>query len=367
MKNVFSIIWKVVAVAMICVGVYLLIQVMGEAENVIDSYEQLTGNSIGATNSIKIAFLRDYIKHTGNTDILVTLGITPVEKDLILKDSEFSGANPEDDRQNSGDNNGNTGDDNDGSGEDDDDSDDNSDDDDEDEDDTTDIPTDVKELLDMLLACGIAGDSGDANCNKVFKILYPKTSETYTSLKPWSTSTKNKIEQLNKDNLKSVSVKVWQFKNYSPTSTNMDKVEKTISITCASTLEPLVKQIFDEIHDSSDKPVIMCAGGLCVRKMNNSSGKSVTSTHSYGGTLDINYSAGGQNVTWNWNGGRGSAGKPYPVTKSAWDSLPESQYKYLCLYDSCTIVKTFEKYGFYWGGKWSSGSCDPMHFSVFNH
>lgn len=100
MKNVFSIIWKILAIAMICVGVYLLIQVLGESESVIESYEQLTGNSIGATSSIKISFLREYIKHTGNTDILITLGITSSEKDIILsEDNLFDGADPDEDTQ----------------------------------------------------------------------------------------------------------------------------------------------------------------------------------------------------------------------------------------------------------------------------
>lgn len=104
MKSVFSIIWKVIAVAMLCVGVYLLIQVMGEAESVIESYEELTGNSIGATSSIKIAFLRDYIRHTGNTDILVTLNVSPAEVDIILKDDlePSETAEPDDDRQQAG-------------------------------------------------------------------------------------------------------------------------------------------------------------------------------------------------------------------------------------------------------------------------
>lgn len=102
MKNVFSLIWKIIAVALICVGVYLLIQVMGEAEHVIEAYEQLTGNSIGATNSIKIVFLRDYINHTGNTDILVTLNITPAEAELILRDGDFTGATPNDETQKPG-------------------------------------------------------------------------------------------------------------------------------------------------------------------------------------------------------------------------------------------------------------------------
>ena len=100
MKSVFSIIWKVIAVAMICVGVYLLVQVMGEAESVIESYEQLTGNSIGATNSIKIVFLRDYIRHTGNTDILITLGVTAAEKELIVNDNiDLEGVTPDDETQ----------------------------------------------------------------------------------------------------------------------------------------------------------------------------------------------------------------------------------------------------------------------------
>ncbi len=407
MKNIFSILLRIILVAGLCVIAYLFVQVWGESESVIESYDQLTGNSIGATSSIKVAFLQDYVKHTGNTDILITLGVTPAEAELILKDDLVpeEAATPEDDRQvpgepeNSPSSSGSpvpsvapsstpsstptvkpsvvpsstpsaipntspsttpsatpsstpsaspsatpsstpsT---------------------------STTIPTDLQSLLQMIFACGIKDDSGAANCDKVFKILYPNTSESYSSLRAWSAETENKINQINNESIVEISVNVWQFQNYSPTSTDMTKVSNTMSVKCSSTLEPIVRQIFSEIYNSPEKPVIMSVGGFGVRCMNNGSANK-TSTHSYGGTIDINFLAGNQAVLWNWNGGRGTVDKPYPVSKSAWDSLPESQYKHLCLYDGCTIVNTFEKYGLYWGGRWDSGSCDPMHFSVFNH
>ncbi len=101
MKHVFSIIWKIIAAASIFVGIYLIVQVKGDAEGVIEAYKQLTGNSVGATSSIKIVFLRDYIRHTGNTDILITMGVTPDEAELILNDNlePKEIAEPEDDTQ----------------------------------------------------------------------------------------------------------------------------------------------------------------------------------------------------------------------------------------------------------------------------
>lgn len=229
-----------------------------------------------------------------------------------------------------------------------------------------DVPQDIEALRQMILDAQGSDPGSTQSCNNVFKILYPNTSNTYSSLMPWTSASKGTIEAMNADAMGSVQVEVWQWAN--PGTDDLTKVSKTININCCKTLHPIVKQIFAEIYADSSQPVITCAGGYNVRPMNNSSSTSSTSTHSYGGTIDINYNKQqGGRVEWNWNSNNGSAEKPYPRSKEEWDSLPEGQYKYECIYEGCPIVQYFEKYGLRWGGSWSIGYCDPMHFSIFDH
>jgi hypothetical protein len=60
---------------------------------------------------------------------------------------------------------------------------------------------------------------------------------------------------------------------------------------------------------------------------------STLSMHSFGIAIDLN--------SWNPNG----------QGKNAKSDIPNPE-----------LVKSFERYGFFWGGKWSGGSRDPMHF-----
>lgn len=232
------------------------------------------------------------------------------------------------------------------------------------------VPTEVGELTNLILTLQ-DGDAGKAvNCEKIFKVLYPKTTETYTSLKNFNITTSQKIKTINAGMMSNLEVEVWQWANPSINSTDLTKVSKKVSVNICTTLHPIIKQVFAEIYADPTKPVIMSIGGHSVRGMNNGSANSstTTSTHSYGGTLDINYESAGEDVSWNWNTNNGSADRPYPRSTSAWNAITkQSQYKYMCLYEDSVIVKTFEKYGMCWAGKWSKEYCDPMHFSIFNH
>lgn len=332
--SIVGFILRILYILMLILLIYLVIDFGGNSSDILSQYVNLTSDS-KSDFSKSLQFLKTYTQTTGDITLALNTGMSKEDAEELLEegnmdiDGGYVGSTTP----------------------------------------ASSIPTDVNELLQLLLSCGIKDNSGDANCNKVFEILYPNSTQTYSQLKNWSSSTEAAINQLNSSNLVSVSVPVWQFKNYNPNSTDLTKEDKTISVQCSKYMVPLVKQIFKEIHDSPDKPVIMYAGGLKVRAMNNgtSSNGRVTSTHSYGGTIDINAYAGGSQIIWNWNGSRNNTTKPYPVSAAAWNNLPHNQYKYLCLYDGCTIVSTFEKYGFYWGGRWSSAACDPMHFSVFDH
>ena len=231
------------------------------------------------------------------------------------------------------------------------------------------VPIEVGELTNLIKTLQDGNPGKATNCNKVFRILYPTTSETYTSLKHFNNYTEQKIKTLNAGNMSALEVEVWQFANLNFDSTDFTKVSKKIKVNMCTTLHPIIKQIFAEIYADPSKPVIMSVGGHSVRGMNNGNANSstITSTHSYGGTIDINFTVGGKNVSWNWNTNNGSAERPYPRSEASWNNLKENQYKYLCIYENSVIVKTFEKYGLYWGGNWSKEYCDPMHFSIFDH
>jgi hypothetical protein len=237
---------------------------------------------------------------------------------------------------------------------------------------SADVPTDLNELLAAVQTAQAAGSSSGStkSCNAVFALLYPNSSYTYSDLKQWQgdSITGSTIRSLNSQAMSSIQVDVWQWANPNPTSTDLTKVSATINVQCCTTLQPIIKQIFKEIYESADQPVITVAGGYCVREMNNSSSSHSTSTHSYGGTIDINYSdQKGNEVSWNWNTNNGSSDRPYPRSYENWSKLTDNQYKYTCIYKGCTIMQIFEKYGLYWRGNWGKSSCDPMHFSVFNH
>lgn len=233
---------------------------------------------------------------------------------------------------------------------------------------STPVAYNVTKLKLEILKIQKYGAGSDKACNMLFKIMYPDSKYSYTDLRYFPTS-KSKIVAINNNNLEALEVQVWQFTRPDILSTNLSKKTAKIKIYVCKALHPLFKQIFDEIYNDPSKPVIEVAGGHCVRAMNNEDGSSTTtSTHSYGGTIDINYENRiGQDISWNWNTDNGSSSRPYPRSKEDWDKLPNNQYKYLCMYDGCVIVETFKKYGICWGGNWSKRYCDPMHFTIFNH
>ncbi len=230
-----------------------------------------------------------------------------------------------------------------------------------------DIPQDVQDLCQMILSAQTTGGTpgSDASCNAVFNIIYDNPGLSYTDLRSFNNKTKRLIEDLNKNNLTTITVDVWKFQNPNMNSTDLTKTSGTLNITVCKNLAPIYKQVFAEIYADPSQPIVFEAGGLCVRGMNNSSSNSSskTSTHSYGGTIDLNYSK----VAWNWNQNNGDATHPYPRSYQDWSSLSETQYKYCCLYEGCPIVTIMEKYGMHWGGSWSKQYADPMHFSIFDH
>ena len=110
-----------------------------------------------------------------------------------------------------------------------------------------------------------------------------------------------------------------------PLSWEPDKNVKRLY--CHKKLRPVFKAVFDEIVEAKLKREIVSFGGCFNFRVMRRGHK--LSTHSWGIAIDLN-------VKTNQMGTRG-------------DMDPR-------------IVTIFKRHGFIWGGDWSGGSCDPMHF-----
>lgn len=166
---------------------------------------------------------------------------------------------------------------------------------------------------------------------------------------------KQTIERVRREHSKYIAVKVWQWAGErNASSTDLTKVEKTIKLEVHEYLAPVLTQIFDEIFNAPDKPVLYSAGSWVIRGKGNDD-KRTPSAHSWGCCIDFN-------ATTNING-VGNTQFATACTLEIFNSLPNTQAKYEMFYNGGTVVDTFKKYGFYWGGDWDKSSSDPMHFS----
>lgn len=114
---------------------------------------------------------------------------------------------------------------------------------------------------------------------------------------------------------------------------------RNITLTVHKDLVGTFRSIFQELANM--KFPIKEAGAYNWRDM--ASGTGCVSYHSFGVAVDIN-SADNPAV---YQSGSVNKSSPY--------------------YINSQVVAVFKKYGFYWGGNWSSKYYDPMHFSYSNH
>lgn len=134
-----------------------------------------------------------------------------------------------------------------------------------------------------------------------------------------------------------VTIPVWKL------GTNGVKSPSTMSLTVNRNLADEVIKIFTEIYNSPEKFPIKDVGGYSFRQTAFGS----VSQHSYGTCIDINFDENyycypsGEAIV-------GSFWKPY-----------ESPYS---IPKDGSVVKTFSKYGWTWGGNWKNLR-DYMHFS----
>lgn len=193
--------------------------------------------------------------------------------------------------------------------------------------------------------------------DEMWALISGNSSLSYKDMKKWNNTTEAELNKLKNENSTQLTIPVWHWKNKSTgpeyNSSDLEKVEAEETITCNKAIAPIMEAAFKEIYNSDDKPVLYNSGCYVVRNIKDTSS---TSGHSFGSAVDLNADA--------MQNGKGNNrdGDKSTVTTEDWESLPDSQYKYMVFYPDCTVVKVFYKYGFVWGGVWNNS--DAMHFSL---
>lgn len=128
--------------------------------------------------------------------------------------------------------------------------------------------------------------------------------------------------------------------------------DEVIKLTVNKVVAKDVQAIFKEIYETTNFRVdIRAIGGYVYRNMASDSRK--VSYHSLGTAIDINF-----------------IDMPYTPNSTPAEIknklIKEGKYDesiHICDNDH-KVVKIFEKYGWKWGGNWSKGHVDQMHFSL---
>lgn len=120
------------------------------------------------------------------------------------------------------------------------------------------------------------------------------------------------------------------------------KKKSTMTLTVHRKLTTEITAAFEEMAKIKFPIDPKCTAGYTWRVM--ASNGSKLSYHSYGCVVDVNWEHNGATYT----------GWPYKPGK---DKLAVTK----------KVVAVWKKHGFYWGGDWSAGYFDPMHFTYVNH
>lgn len=154
--------------------------------------------------------------------------------------------------------------------------------------------------------------------------------------------------------LVSVSVPCWKWADADDYSKG--KVSSTVVITVNRYLEQYFVDFMTDLYNLPEQYVITDIGGFSWRKKNNGTGTSKMSAHSFGAVLDINWTIDGMGSYAAWGT---ESGIPWNTI----DGLSEPSLSCCCTYGSSWQALAAE-YDLDWGGSWSRGSLDPMHFSL---
>ena len=148
-----------------------------------------------------------------------------------------------------------------------------------------------------------------------------------------------------------VQVPCWKWTDDNKTA----KQSSTTTIKVNKYVADYFKAYMTDLYNLPEQYVIVSVGGYSFRTKNNGSGTSNYSGHSFGATLDINPDTDGMgSVPANI-----SNGHPWKTSQGLADPLKSE----CCTYDN-SWHELAKSYSLEWGGNWSEGSLDPMHFSL---
>lgn len=156
------------------------------------------------------------------------------------------------------------------------------------------------------------------------------------------------------DLLTSIEVPIWKWADASDYS--QGKVSSTATITVNRYLAEYFADFMTDLYNLPEQYVITDIGGFSFRTKNNGTSSTSLSAHSFGAVLDINYSVNGMKSYAAWGT---EEGIPWNTSSG----LTEPELSCCCTYDNSWYKLAIE-YDLDWGGSWSRGSLDPMHFSL---
>lgn len=175
---------------------------------------------------------------------------------------------------------------------------------------------------------GYEGESYESKCMHIFGRVVDDPRHPYND---------NTVEDEFVENLVTISVQVWDFKN----GIGSEKVTKTRYVQVHKNLAATVKAVFAEIYACEEKYPICSLGGYRW---------STKSEHTPGLALDVNYE---YNPYMDPNG-KILVGEEFDPENNPYSIPVDGE-----------VQQIFEKYGFTRGIYWRSGYKDYMHFSFF--
>ena len=134
----------------------------------------------------------------------------------------------------------------------------------------------------------------------------------------------------------------WKWKSKNST----EKISGKAKVRISKHLEKYFMDYLTDLYNLDEKYVVNMIGGYCCRPKR---GSGNYSAHSFGAAIDFNWDRDGM----------GYKQTPFNTTKN----LKDQQKSEVCAFNE-SWFGLIKKYRLDWGGNWSSGSLDPMHFSL---